>query len=199
MGLRRLFGIAAIASTALLTLGALFIVESRSASAVVPAPEDVAEFVNTEVDYPSFAKVTTYVKTYSVVSLHNDRLDACIDFIVRVEAPPGLGREFVPEPPLDLQKKLAKLGTEIDVPCVEQFATIPVLASCVATTQRSEQTLQLVERYYDYTTVGVDEARMDECLRLGGEWYAIAKNSPEYLHAKRASIVQDLEAMVQGS
>lgn len=140
-----------------------------------------------------------YRKTYSVARAYNARLDTCVDFNVEVIPPAGADVAWKPQPPIDLIQKLGKLGLSIERPCTEQFARRAVLATCVTTKRRDSQTLQLVEHHYEYATVGVDDTRMEDCVRMGGEWQALARNSEDFLHAKRLAIVRDLEAITEGS
>jgi hypothetical protein len=140
-----------------------------------------------------------YRKTFSVARTYNARLDTCFDFSVEILPPEGADSGWMPQPPSDLPQKLQKLGASIERPCAEQFANRSALATCITTNRRGDQALRLVEQHYDYATVGVDETRMDECLRLGGDWQALAKTSQAFLHAKRSAIVQDLETMSEGS
>lgn len=169
----------------------------RRDASITLAPTAVAS-PQSDITPPSPA-AQPYRRTYSVLRTYNTRLDTCFDFSVEVLPPEGADSSWIPQPPSDLVQKLGKFGTSIDRPCAEQFPEHSVLATCITTNRRGDQTLKLVERHYDYATVGVDDARMDECLRLGGDWQALAKNSQAFLHAKRAAIVQDLETMSEGS
>lgn len=148
---------------------------------------------------PPWTPAQPYRQTFSVRRTYNTRLDTCFDFVVEIVPPEMAESDWLPQPPADLFLKLGKLGVAIERPCAEQFAERSVLATCITTNRRGNQTLRLFERHYDYVTVGVDDARMDECLRLGGDWQALAKNSEAFLHAKHAAIVQDLETMSEGS
>jgi hypothetical protein len=141
----------------------------------------------------------TFVKTYSVANVKHDALDDCIDFTIRVDHPNGAAPEWATQDAPDLRAQLAKLGTEIRKPCKEQFADRLVLATCIAITKRDGQELQLVERYYNPGTVGMEDLYMQECLRLGGTWQAIAKDSPEFRKAEAEAKLRGLEALASGS
>lgn len=150
---------------------------------------------------PSATKTShrAFVKTYSVANVKQDALDGCIDFTVRVELPGGATPEWATKDAPALRAQLAKLGAEIRKPCAEQFADRVALATCVAITKRDGQELQLVERYYNPDTVGMDDIYMQECLRLGGTWEAIAQDSPEYRRAANAAKLRGLESLAAGS
>jgi hypothetical protein len=140
-----------------------------------------------------------FVRTYSVANLKDDSLDDCIDFTIRVAQPTGGDPEWASKDAPDLRAQLAKLGTEIRKPCTEQFADRVVLASCYAITKRDGQELQMVERYYNPATVGMEDLYMQECLRLGGTWEALAQDSPEFRKAKAEAKLRGLEALAAGS
>lgn len=200
MTFRRRLGLTWFLAAGLAALATVISVTRHPVSAAASSTPDSTSGRSTDWSSSGIgSKQEPLVRTFSVASLHNHRLDACIDLIARLDAPDAIGADFVLEPPADLPNKLAKLGAVIQGPCVEQFPDHAVLATCVATTRRDGQILQLVERYYEYTTVGLDDARMEECLRLGGDWNAIARSSPEFLHAKRSAIVQEFADMVKGT
>jgi hypothetical protein len=139
------------------------------------------------------------VKTFSVANMRQDVLDDCIDFTIRVESPSATGLDWATKDAPDLHTHLAKLGTELRKPCSEQFADRLVLATCVAITKREGQELQLIERYYNPDTVGLDDIYLQECLRLGGIWEAVAKDSPEFRKARAKATLRGLTALASGS
>jgi hypothetical protein len=140
----------------------------------------------------------TSVRTFSVASLQHDVLDECIDLTVRLDVAVGNVPEWQSKDASDLRQRLARLGTELPRPCAEEFASRPVLATCLATTKREGQELELLERYYNFTTVGMDDIYMQECLRLGGTWQALAKDSPEFRKAQQDATLRRLESMAAG-
>jgi hypothetical protein len=140
-----------------------------------------------------------FVKTYSVANMKHDVLDDCIDFTVSVEQPLGATPEWAFKDAPDLRAELGKFGTQIRRSCTEQFADRLVLATCIAITKRDGQELQLVERYYDPATVGMEDLYMQECLRLGGTWEAIATDSPEFRKAAARARLRGLESLAAGS
>ncbi len=142
---------------------------------------------------------SVFVKTYSVANMKHDALDDCIDFTVRVEQPHGVALDWATKDAPELRAQLTKFGTEIRKPCSEQFADRLVLATCIAITKRDGQELQLVERFYNPATVGMEDLYMQECLRLGGTWEAIAKDSPEFRKAEARAKLHELESLAAGS
>jgi|GEM_PF-6905244 len=60
--------------------------------------------------------------------------------------------------------------------CTEQFRGRVVLATC--------EGARTTTRYYAFAAVGLDDARMAECLRDGGEWAAEPRDSKIWKDAK---------------
>jgi hypothetical protein len=139
-----------------------------------------------------------FSKTYSVATQLDGTLDVCIDFTVRLERPDGQVT-WEPVDPSGFHKTLARLGTEIKRPCAEQFTGQPVLAVCTMANKQVGQELQLVERYYNFSSVGSDDGYMKECLRLGGEWAALPQDSIEFRKARRSATLRALHSLGSGS
>jgi hypothetical protein len=147
----------------------------------------------------SHADRRAYTRTFSIANVKHNTLNDCIDFKIVAQPQSGVVPEWVTKDAADLRAHLARLGAEVQKPCVEQFANKVVLATCYAVTKRDDQVLELVERYYNPDTVGMDDIYMTECLRLGGTWQAVAQDSPEFRKARADATLRKLEALASGS
>ena len=140
-----------------------------------------------------------FEKTFSVANSRQGSLEECVDLVVRVGPMVNGTAHSSDEVAARVQSRLMEFGTALKRPCAEQFATSLVLATCYAVTKREGQELELIQHYYNPTTVGLEDLYMRECLRLGGTWEALAKDSPEFRKARANATIRSLEALVAGS
>jgi hypothetical protein len=199
MVLTELANLAALGALGLGTMGAC---SCSNPQATQPQQTEVTNVTpaNALLRRPSVkGRAREFAQTYSVASLRQDALDECVDFTIHVDLKGETAPEWTTKGAPELRAKLAKLGTELRKPCSEQFANRVVLATCVAISKRDGQELQLVERFYNPDTVGMDDLYMQECLRLGGTWEGLAQDSVEFRRAKADAKLRGLTALANDS
>jgi hypothetical protein len=157
-----------------------------------PAPSEAPPPLPTSVaPEPAPAPAPRVVRQeHRVATFVADELDECVEWTRVYTIPPELP-DWVP-PPLEVPTDSP--GAEVVVihrPCDEQFAGRTNLATCglvqrgAADSEPRVQTLVgLVQQNYRYATALDDDRRMRECMELGGDWGAVAEDSPEYRHAR---------------
>jgi hypothetical protein len=147
----------------------------------------------------------------SVAVFSSDKLDECVRFQVLYDAPAEAPSWPMAVSAADI---LTAEGGRIRIkrPCEEQFAGMVALATCgvemdaaaffklgtsskkkgkpdVAAAEPPRPDPKLVRfkmtaRYYLYANVFEDHSYMRDCLKMGGDWHAVAEDSPEYTRAR---------------
>lgn len=135
---------------------------------------------------PSAAPAPTS-KQYEISFVHfeKDRLFECLDFSLNFDIPPDAGPDWKPknDPVAELDKRV-KPATRIAKTCAAQFPDRTVLASCTVKNAGDAGAMSLSTHFYNFADVGLDDRQMSECLKMKGDWDAVARTSPEWRKAK---------------
>jgi hypothetical protein len=161
------------------------------------APALTASVVHGVVEAPALPPQPVQVAR-SVAMFGKGRLGQCIDFEYAatflmpdagIGAPEKLAKYL--DSALDSEMKANTKGqaiTKLSQSCGEQFRDRTVLATCALTQHKDapQGSLDLTvhTKYYLFTSVFGDDREMQSCLSDGGQWKAIARNSPEYRRLK---------------
>jgi hypothetical protein len=176
---------------------------SKTQAAPTPPPAEAAVPVAVVADAvpavdaapPSRAMVATG----SYAHFEGSQLFECVDVTVDYLRPEDAGTDWKPkDDPVAVLMKDQKSSARITRPCAEQFADRIVLGTCVATLSeknaRSKKgkdagwtpglAITYSSSFFDFGDVGVNDARMAECMKLGGDWKGLARDSVEWHKAK---------------
>jgi hypothetical protein len=151
----------------------------------------------------------------SAAVFKGDKLDECVRFRVLYDAPadaPSWPATVTAADVITMPHGIVRTKR----PCEKQFVGMTALATCEvetnaaawvkpaeskkpkkskaepAASETPHVDLQLVRikmtaSYYLYANVFEDHSYMRQCLERGGDWQAVAEDSPEYMHARLES------------
>jgi hypothetical protein len=81
---------------------------------------------------------------------------------------------------------------QVSGPC-DNVVDRPELASCVVTKAENGVVIEGVSRFYAIEMIDGTDANMRNCLRDGGEWRAVKRDSREFRRAKLEGAMRDLK------
>jgi hypothetical protein len=187
-----LFAVAAVVGTAAQSRASA----ARSASASAMAPP------------PAPTNATPMNVIASLAHWRGERLYECIDVTA---TPDGMDDSFADRVASSIADEMAKTKgvTTLTKPCREQFSDRTALASCTidgtdvvkakikkegkTTDSGGIASLTVRTRFYDYQDLQTDH-ELKDCLKEGGEWKAVSKDSDEW---KRARLEHDKNQLRQ--
>jgi hypothetical protein len=139
------------------------------------------------------------VRRISSYRLRDGRLSECADITATFVAPDPPPDNWPPaHPDLPDDEDI----TYIERPCEEQFSDRLVLARCAMPTAEAEledgvrRTVSGMSYWYD-AIVLTDDRLMNECVREGGQWTAIDRNSREARSAVNDQELRDAERRLE--
>lgn len=135
---------------------------SRKQPAPAPQPEP-SSAVSVTPSAPPAAREASYA------DLSGDVLSQCVD--IRSTDPSALERAAGD----------AKGATKLAKSCAQQFADRVELASCTVTRKDG---VYVRAAYYDFASVGEDDVEMSECIKAGGDWKSVSRDSRVWRAAK---------------
>ncbi len=180
-----------------LALAAVLVACKRPAPSVtvdasVATPVEAAAPVATavvEVDAAPAPRTLTY--QVSLVRFAKDVLDDCTDFDLVVTPPADAGADWQPkEDVVGALAKSSKGFTKIAKRCEEQFSDRTALAACKNSFDRTDKKtgsswkVRATTHHFNFGTVGVSDSDMTLCLKDGGDWTSIPRDSKEWRQAK---------------
>lgn len=165
---------------------------SKPETKPAPAPEASSAPVTKAAEPPPPPPAPKpYAGRASVAHFEKDQIFECLDIAVDIPPPPDAGADWTPSEDIlgRTLKAMAKNSTKISKTCAEQFADRTVLASCTMkqngkTDAGTSASATITAHFYNFEDVGNDDAQMKDCLKGGGDWQAISRDSVEWKKAK---------------
>lgn len=109
----------------------------------------------------------------SIANTADNRLSECIDLSAESEDL------------LNVALSRVEQGvTKLTKPCAAQFADRKPLATCASSIRLDGGLVQVRVAYFDYESVGENDENMSDCLKNGGDWQAVSRESREWHSAK---------------
>lgn len=154
---------------------ALLLVGCSKRSEATPSPSKAAPAPTVEAIPP---RPKDLVVRKAFATFEKNELSECVDVLLVVPAGKDAGAD--PLAKFTLPKSKA---TPIPKACDEQFPDRKELGTCTLTFKDAPG-LKIDANYFRFEDVGLSDARMAECLKDGGEWDGLKKDSPEWRKAK---------------
>lgn len=140
----------------------------------------------------------------SVLTFRDDALDECADFELTAVVPQGVDWQPPQKP---LSELIARLGRNPNdqvsetQPCATRVPSgRAVFARCTSTkdTPREQGVivrLVLSAKYYNLDRLEGSDGYMRDCMGLGGQWWELPEDSPEYRSANLARASKRLQGI----
>lgn len=162
---------------------------SKPETKPAPQPEASSTPVAKAAEPPPPAK--QFVGEASFAHFVKDQIFECVDIAVVIPPPPGAPSDWKPSEDIfgRTVKAMSKDATKLSKTCDEQFADRTVLASCTMkqkgkTDAGTSASATVTANFYNFEDVGKDDSQMKDCLKGGGDWKAVSRDSVEWKKAK---------------
>ncbi len=143
-------------------------------ASVIPAPEPTP-------------KATPH-QTYSAATFtrSGDVLDECAEITFWTDKPVDKSK---------VQTLLKVTGVPSHQGCDEAFPDRPVVASCARSTTFGDSGvwMDIVEKYYDASTLDKNDTHRKNCSEVGGKWTAVPHDDPSYTRARLRDRAKDIQ------
>src|SRR5690606_5369088 len=83
--------------------------------------------------------------------------------------------------------------TEVARPCDETFSDRRSWATCLVDSRDETVSYDVASHFYDFSDVYGSDRRMRECMKSGGRWSAVPKDTPEWERAESQARLDEVE------